>query len=70
MKLKKQVICCKLQIYQSGNLAGPLINGIQNYFHANIDHFMKHDKLVHNGGFPKFELLYCIQNTVKSTHIQ
>ena len=35
-----------------------------------IDSFMKRHKLVHNGGFLKFEVLYCSQNTVKSIKIQ
>ena len=30
-----------------------------------IDVFMKRQKLVHNGGFPKFEVPYCNQNSVK-----
>ena len=30
----------------------------------------KRHKLVHNGGLPKFEVLYCSQNTVKSIEIQ
>ena len=32
--------------------------------------FTKRHKLVHNGGFLKFEVLYCSQNTVKSIKIQ
>ena len=35
-----------------------------------IDPFMTHHKLVNNGGFPKFEILYCSQNTVKSIKIE
>ena len=35
-----------------------------------VDPFMEHHKLVHNGGFPKFEVLYFSQNTVKSIKIQ
>ena len=35
----------------------------------NIDPFTKRHKLVHNGGFPKSEELYCSQNTVKSNKI-
>ena len=38
--------------------------------HATIDPFTKRQELVHNGGFPKFELLYCSQNTVKWIKIQ
>ena len=34
------------------------------------DPFTKRHKLVHNGKFPKFEALYCNQNTVKSIKIQ
>ena len=35
-----------------------------------IDSFTKRDKLVHDGGFPKFKVLYCGQNNVKSIKIQ
>ena len=35
-----------------------------------IDPFTKRHKLIHNGGFPKFEILYCSQYTVKSVKIQ
>ena len=34
--------------------------------HVAIDPFTKRHRLVHNGGFPKLEVLYCGQNTVKS----
>ena len=37
---------------------------------VSIDPFTKRHKLVHNGGFPKFEVLYCSQNTVKPIRIQ
>ena len=32
-----------------------------------IDPFPKRHKLIHNGGFPKFEALYCSLNMVNST---
>ena len=35
-----------------------------------IDPFTKRHELVHNGRFPKSEVLYCSQNTVKSIKIQ
>ena len=35
-----------------------------------IDPFTKRHKLVHNCGFPKFEVLYCSQNVVKFIKIQ
>ena len=35
-----------------------------------IDPFTKSRKLVHNGRFPKFEVMYCSQNTVKLIKIQ
>ena len=35
-----------------------------------IDLFTERLKLVHNGGFPKFEVLYSDQNNVKSIKIQ
>ena len=34
-----------------------------------IDMFVKRHKLVHNGGFLKFEVSYCRQNAIKSTKI-
>ena len=34
-----------------------------------IDPFPKRHRLVHNGGFPKFEALYCSLNMVISTEI-
>ena len=34
-----------------------------------IDPFPKRHKLVHNGGFAKFEALYCSINMVNSTGI-
>ena len=34
-----------------------------------IDPFSKNHKLVHNGGFPNFEALYCSLNIVNSTEI-
>ena len=34
-----------------------------------IDPFPKRHRLVHNGGFPKFEALYCRINMVNSTEI-
>ena len=37
---------------------------------AYVDPFTKRHKLVHNDGFPKFEVLYCSQNTVKSIKIR
>ena len=42
---------------------GPFTRGL-------IDPFTACHKLVHNGGFPKFEVMYCSQNTVKSIKIQ
>ena len=38
--------------------------------YQHIDPFTKRHKLVHDGGFPKFEVLHCSQNTVKSIKIQ
>ena len=35
-----------------------------------VDPFTKHHILVHDGGIPKFEVLYCGQNVVKSIKIQ
>ena len=37
---------------------------------SSIDPFTKRYKLVHNGGFPKSEVLYCSQNTVKLIKVQ
>ena len=34
-----------------------------------IDPFTKRHGLVHNGGFPKFEALYCSSNMISSTEI-
>ena len=34
-----------------------------------IDPFPKRHRLVHNGGFPTFEALYCSPNMVNSTEI-
>ena len=34
-----------------------------------IDPFPKRHRVVHNGGFPKFEALYCSLNMVSSTKI-
>ena len=34
-----------------------------------IDPFLKRNRLVHNGGFPKFEVLCCILNMVNATEI-
>ena len=34
-----------------------------------IDLFLKHHRMVDNGGFPKFEALYCSLNMVSSTEI-
>ena len=34
-----------------------------------IDPFPKRHRLVHNGGFPTFDALYCGQNMVSSTEI-
>ena len=35
-------------------------------FYFDIDPFTKRHRLVHNGGFPKFEALYCSLNMVNS----
>ena len=34
-----------------------------------IDPFTKRHRLVHNGGFPKFEALYCSPDMISSTEI-
>ena len=38
-------------------------------YNFSIDPFPKRHKLVHNGGFPKFEALYCRINMVNSIEI-
>ena len=35
-----------------------------------VEPFTKRQELVHNGGVPKFEVLYCSQNVVKLIKIQ
>ena len=44
------------------------VEGIQCEYQS-IDPFPKRQILVHNGGFPKFEALYCSVNMVNSTEI-
>ena len=39
------------------------------YIASHTDPFPKRHRLVHNGGFPKFEALYCSVNIVNSTEI-
>ena len=41
----------------------------QLIFEKGMDPFPKRHRLVHNGGFPKFEALYCRVNMVNSTEI-
>ena len=45
-----------------------LISQIRKFL-GDIDPFPKRRRLVHNGGFPKFEELYCSLNMVSSTEI-
>ena len=40
------------------------------FVNDHIDPFTKRHKLVHNGRFPKFEVLYCSCDTVKPIKIQ
>ena len=40
-----------------------------SYIQVLIDSFTKRHRLVHNGGFPKFEALHCSPNMTSSTEI-
>ena len=42
---------------------------LSNQNFKNIDVFPKRHRLVHNGGFPTFEALYCSLNMVSSTKV-
>ena len=37
---------------------------------CSVDPFTERHRLIHNGGFPKFGVLYCSKNTVKLINIQ
>ena len=42
---------------------------LSKFLTAAIDPFTKRHRLVHNGGFPKSEALYCSPNMISSTEV-
>ena len=58
---------CENMKYSSITLLSP--DGEWDTVKTRIDLFPKRHRLVHNGGFPNFEALYCSLNMVNSTEI-